>query len=237
MSQGTFTSGGKWFQRHAAISPFNALGTEKRYVSLSSRYHQRQARKCLSFGWTDPLSLFWWRQSSKSTISTSWIHRYFLGGPKWRLDNTLFQWKVSPQMRTNPPPPFNSTSNPHTMQAKDCAWMCTQVMVANRERNPPPHLSVRTLVWLLSPCCTPKQCTTNREAIESNPWDRADIVSCRLWCYLPLRWSGLESYIGRQAHTWEGWAAFLGTQWCVFITVKKTGFVSAARLSWKHAFF
>ena len=155
------------------LNVFNALGTEKRNVSLSSRYHQRQ----VFVVWVSWLF-------KPSTISTSWIHRYqasklawifflffffFFFGPNGGWTTRCSSGRSHLRWGLIPPPPFNSTSNPYTMQAKDCAWVWTQVMEANRERNPPPHLSIYTLVWLLSPCCAPKQCTTNREAIESIP--------------------------------------------------------------------
>ncbi len=69
---------------------------------------------------------------------TSWIQR----GPikhltfvlnKWKWTTCLHRGRSHLRWQLIPPPPFYSVSNPHTMQAKDCAQMCTQVMQANRE--------------------------------------------------------------------------------------------------------
>ena len=54
------------------LNVFNALGTEKRNVSLSSRYHQRQ----VFVVWVSWLF-------KPSTISTSWIHRYQASKLAW----------------------------------------------------------------------------------------------------------------------------------------------------------
>lgn len=49
-----------------------------------------------------------------------------------------------------------------------------------------------------------------------NPWDTADIVSAGFDLILLIGDPGLNHTAGgRQAHTWEGWVAFLGTEWCV----------------------
>lgn len=146
------------------------------------------------------------------------------------VDNMSFQWKVSPQMRTNPPPPspFHSTSNPHTMQAKDCVGMCTQVMEAKREET---LLLMSVSVWFTTLLRSQTMHHKQRSYLV-NPWDTADIVSADFDLILLIGDPGLNHIAGgRQAHTWEGWAAFLGTEWCV-LRLKPRFFLSNSRLFW-----
>lgn len=145
------------------------------------------------------------------------------------MGNMSFEGKVSPQMKTNPPPSFHSTSNPHTMQAKDCGWMCTQVMQANKEETLRPTSVSAHLYGFLSPCCARKQCTTNSEAIKSIPGTPQILSPAGFDLILLIRDCGLNHIAGvRQAHTWGGWVAFLRTEWCVLRL--KDGFLSTAGL-------
>lgn len=128
--------------------------------------------------------------------------------------------RVSPHLRTNLPP-YHSDNNPLTIQAKDCARVCAQVMEADRK-----EAFLSTQPQPLSALSPHKQCPTNRHD-PAESWDAVDTVSCGLWSYCSHLWSQLESYV--QTHTWEGWVAFLRNELHQFLRLK-AGFLSAAKI-------
>lgn len=88
------------------------------------------------------------------------------------------------------------------MQAKDCAWMCTQVMEAKREGSLLPvslcpHTCMAFTTLLRSQTMHHKQ-----RSYLVNPWDTADIVSAGFDLSLLIGDPGLNHIAGgRQAHT------------------------------------
>lgn len=95
------------------------------------------------------------------------------------------------------------------MQAKDCAWMCTQVMEANREET---SLSAH-LYGFYHPAALPNN-APQTEKLSSQS------LGHRRYCLLRALILSFSSVIldwiiagERQAHTWGGWVAFLGTEW------------------------
>ena len=108
-------------------------------------------------------------RSPLSTSSTSFLITQITNGESYisnqmKVDTMSFQWMVSFQMRTNPPR-FHSASNLLSMQAEDCAWLCTQVIEANRRNLPSVSLSAH-LFGFYPPHRASRQCPTNRGGIE-----------------------------------------------------------------------
>lgn len=135
-----------------------------------------------------------------------------------------FNRKVSPHIRTDPSP-FHSTSNPHTMQARDYARMCTQVMEEVGEKPSPPSHCLHTCMAFIPLLC-PWTMHYKQKRYLANPWDTADIVFAGFDLTFLIRDHGLNHLAGSgQAHTW-GLSSF-SWKWILCFTVKSHALYTA----------